>query len=467
MAWLIPSLIATLSGTLVLTFVYFYLYTQDREKYLGIWAWGWGIYVFRILFQLGIQLEVGPPALLNIANQAASLMSGIFLMWGIFVLLEKPLPMGWLIGAASGLFWIALATVADFSFMWQTLPVFAFLAAVYVWTGIIFLKMENISGISPQVTGWAFIIWGIHKANFPFLQPLLWFAPWGYLLAAVLGFVVALGIILIYFQKTRQDLSQSEVRYRSLVEFSPLAIFVHQNGRFVYVNPAAVKLYGANSAADLIDRPLIDFVHSDFRDAFGQYLTEAQEGSDQIRHSELKIIRLDQQVVDLEMSAMTVPITGDEAHLVICNDVTERKRTEAALSWEAQVNASLAELSRILLTPANIEDVSSLVLDYAKDLTKSPVGFIGYIDLESGHLVCPNMSPEIADKTQAKNKDVVFKEFKGLWGWVLTHRESLLSNVPEEDERSCGLPAGHLTADRFLAAPALIAETQVGIVAYL
>jgi len=465
MAWLIPSLIATLSGTLVLTFVYFYLYAQDREKYLGIWAWGWGIYALRFIFQLGIQLGVGPPTILNIANQAVSLISGVFLMWGIFILLQNPLPLGWLIGAAIGLFWIVFATLADISFMWQTLPVFIFLAAIYVWTGVIFLRLKNIEGLSHQVTGWAFIVWGIHKLNFPFLQPVLWFAPWGYLLAAVLEFVVALGIILIYFQKTRQDLSQSEARYRSLVEFSPLPIFVHQDGQFVYVNPAAAKLFGTNNTAKLIGRALIDFVHSDFKVAFRQYLTEARESSNQIRQGELKIIRLDQQVVDLEMSAMTVPFGDDEAHLIICDDVSERKRTEAALSWEAQVNAAIAELSRILLTPASIEDVSFLVLDYAKDLSMSPFGFIGYVDLQTGHLVCPTMSREIWDNCQVNEEDIVFKEFKGLWGWVLNHRESLLSNTPAEDERSTGIPAGHLPVERFLAAPALIHETQVGIVA--
>ncbi|SHO53751.1 hybrid sensor histidine kinase/response regulator [Desulfopila aestuarii] len=58
----------------------------------------------------------------------------------------------------------------------------------------------------------AYIFWGIHKANYPFLRPVLWFAPWGYLLGAVLELIVAMGLILIYFKKTKNTLIENESR---------------------------------------------------------------------------------------------------------------------------------------------------------------------------------------------------------------------------------------------------------------
>src|SRR6185503_5713152 len=61
-------------------------------------------------------------------------------------------------------------------------------------------------------------------------------------------------------------LMESEERYRRLVERSPDAIVVHRNGRFIYVNPAAVQLWGASTAQDLIGRSILDVVHPDYHD---------------------------------------------------------------------------------------------------------------------------------------------------------------------------------------------------------
>ena len=47
-------------------------------------------------------------------------------------------------------------------------------------------------------------------------------------------------------QKNAEEaLKESEERYRRLVELSPDAIVVHREGKFIYVNPAAVRLWGA------------------------------------------------------------------------------------------------------------------------------------------------------------------------------------------------------------------------------
>src|SRR5215217_3571615 len=61
-------------------------------------------------------------------------------------------------------------------------------------------------------------------------------------------------------------LMESEDRYRSLVERSPDAIVVHRHGKFVYVNPAAVQLWGATTAEDLIGKSILDVVHPDYHD---------------------------------------------------------------------------------------------------------------------------------------------------------------------------------------------------------
>lgn len=139
-----------------------------------------------------------------------------------------------------------------------------------------------------------------------------------------------------------------------------------------------------------------------------------------------------------------------------------RRRNRELEKTEAGASAAIAELSRALLSPMSIEDISYSVFEQARKLTGSRFGFVGYIDPETGHMVGSTLTRDIWDDCRVKDKDIVFKEFRGLWGWVLESKKPLLTNSPSTDPRSSGTPEGHIPIRRFLSAPALIGETLVG-----
>lgn len=140
-------------------------------------------------------------------------------------------------------------------------------------------------------------------------------------------------------------------------------------------------------------------------------------------------------------------------------------RLEEALVREREQNRALAELARTLLVSADLEEISWKVLEYAKRLTGSRFGFVGYIDQETGYLVSPTLTRDVWDRCRMREKDYVFREFKGLWGWVLKNRQPLLTNSPSRDPRSSGVPEGHIPIERFLSVPAVMGGMLVGQVA--
>jgi PAS domain S-box-containing protein len=146
-------------------------------------------------------------------------------------------------------------------------------------------------------------------------------------------------------------------------------------------------------------------------------------------------------------------------------DITDYMHANEALTWEASVNATIAELSRSLLSVDTFEDISIHVLEHATRLTVSEFGYVGYLEPQTGYLVCPTMTRGIWDVCQVPDKDIVFKQFGGLWGWVLNNQESLMTNSPSDDSRSSGTPPGHLPVKRFVSAPAMIGGNLVGQVA--
>lgn len=137
---------------------------------------------------------------------------------------------------------------------------------------------------------------------------------------------------------------------------------------------------------------------------------------------------------------------------------------ETSAIWNNKIISEIVDLPRNILIAEGIEEISLIVLNHAKKLTDSKYGFVGYIDPITNYLVCPTLTIEVWDNCQIKDKNYIFKEFKGLWGWVLLNKQPLLTNNPSSDSRSTGIPEGHIIINKFLSVPALIKDELVGLI---
>lgn len=128
-----------------------------------------------------------------------------------------------------------------------------------------------------------------------------------------------------------RELHTSEQRFRKLIEWSPEAMAVHRDGKFIFVNPAAVKLLGANSDNELIGTAIIDRVHPDYRAVVIERVRRSAEGGVAPPLLQEKLIRIDGAVIDVEVIATSVDFDGEPATQVAMHDVTESKRIHAQL----------------------------------------------------------------------------------------------------------------------------------------
>jgi PAS domain S-box-containing protein len=132
-------------------------------------------------------------------------------------------------------------------------------------------------------------------------------------------------------KRAEKALRQSEENFRSVVENAPEAIFVSTKARFRYLNPAAVKLFGAAAASELIGQPVIASVHPDSRAAVTEGIRQVQELRVAVSRVAQKYLRRDGTVLDIEGSVIPFVYEGENGGLVFVRDITERKRAEEEL----------------------------------------------------------------------------------------------------------------------------------------
>ena len=128
------------------------------------------------------------------------------------------------------------------------------------------------------------------------------------------------------------SVKDSEERYRTLIDWSPEAISVHSSGRLAFVNPAAVKLFGANCAADLIGTPILDLIHPDFHQTILTRVDAITKSGGAAPMIEVKYLKIDGTVIDMQVQDKSIIYDGLTAVLGAMHDVTERNRNEVKLA---------------------------------------------------------------------------------------------------------------------------------------
>jgi PAS domain S-box-containing protein len=161
-------------------------------------------------------------------------------------------------------------------------------------------------------------------------------------------------------KRVEEALRESEESYRSLVETSPDAIFLHEEGRIVYLNPAAVRLFGAGSAEDLCGRNALDFIHPDDREEIKNRRHFIMTRGMLAPLKEIRIVRRDGSTVNVEATAGVSYYRGKKVIQVTQRDITERKRAEE------RIRTSLKEKEVLLKeihhrVKNNLQIVSSLL----------------------------------------------------------------------------------------------------------
>jgi PAS domain S-box-containing protein len=155
--------------------------------------------------------------------------------------------------------------------------------------------------------------------------------------------------------KAQNELRESEMRYRTLIDSSPYGIAVHKSGTLVYANSAAIKFLGASSLEDVIGINVLDIIHPDSIELVLERIRKIHQGKIFAEPTEEKWIRFDGKVVDVEVSASSILYQGEPASQVMFHDISYRKEISKALKESEEKFRSLYESSLDGIATSDLE----------------------------------------------------------------------------------------------------------------
>ncbi len=145
-------------------------------------------------------------------------------------------------------------------------------------------------------------------------------------------------------------LRESEARYRSLVDLSPDGIIVHSAGIVVFVNPAALRMFGGAGTEAFQGRRVLDFVHPDDRPKVAERVKRMVETGSQEPALGERFVRLDGTPFNVEVTASGILYQGEPSVQVVFRDISDRVRQEReAEERRAAVEVLLQARDRIAM----------------------------------------------------------------------------------------------------------------------
>ena len=158
-------------------------------------------------------------------------------------------------------------------------------------------------------------------------------------------------------------LRESEQRYRALIQQAPDAIVITCEGRHVFVNQAAVRLFGAESADQLIGIDATSMIHPDQRNLARERIEVILATNQPLPSFDYRMLRLDGSVVEVEALSSPIMWEGAPAAQSVLRDVTEHKLEEDRQRLHE------AELARVLRVNTMGEMAAALAHQLNQPLT--------------------------------------------------------------------------------------------------
>ena len=177
--------------------------------------------------------------------------------------------------------------------------------------------------------------------------------------------------------KSRAALQAGEKRYRALVDWSPEAIAVHGDGRMLFVNPAAVALFGATAAGEIVGRSVLELMHPRSRQSLKSFEALAlSTRGEQV--AGLVLFRSDGTSIEAESQSTPITYDGAPATLISVRDTSVRNAHEREIDRLNRLYDALSHVNQAIVRHSTRDAVFQSICDILVERGGFRLAWIGW-----------------------------------------------------------------------------------------
>jgi PAS domain S-box-containing protein len=163
-------------------------------------------------------------------------------------------------------------------------------------------------------------------------------------------------------KRADQALRESEEKYRSLVEIFPHIIAIFQDGKTVFVNQSAVRIFGVRDISEILDHGSMDPVPEHEKARLRDYLGRHLAGDPAVpEFYQLELTRADGSPFPVEVYAHQIIYNGRPASQIVALDISERKRAGEELRKSEERYRNMVETANDAICVLDKADVVTFI----------------------------------------------------------------------------------------------------------
>ena len=171
-------------------------------------------------------------------------------------------------------------------------------------------------------------------------------------------------------QRLEQTNNDSALQFRILAEASMIGIFIFQDFKFIYVNPAATAIF-EDSVENMLKKGPVDYTHPDYHQAAEQYILSQFSENPDVKPFVFRGLKANAEEIYCEVQGRVIQHGGKPAIMGTLVDITEHKRAERALRESEEKLRNIIENSTNLFYSHTVGHKITYLSPQSRDFLQS------------------------------------------------------------------------------------------------
>ncbi len=154
---------------------------------------------------------------------------------------------------------------------------------------------------------------------------------------------------LTHQRRAEEAVRQASEQFRRLVETSPVATVVHEDGVIRFANRAALEMFRATDHATILGSNILELVAPADREAAAARLETMRQGASSLPPAVRKLVRFDGSEFEAEITVAATTLEGRPASQVAARDLTEQRRAEEVVRRTSEQYRRLVQMSPVAM----------------------------------------------------------------------------------------------------------------------